>query len=331
MCTAVTMTTSDRHSFLARNFDFSELPVDYKVYFLPRRYRWFNRAEDRYISSRYAVLGMGASPGEQQIGLFDGMNEHGLMGVVHYFDGFARYEEQPDVKKFNIAPFDYLLHVLSQFRLTDQIVEHLEKTRLVAIEFDILKRIPPLHWIFTDRNNRTIVIESTSEGVSVYRNKVGAFANSPDFRWHLVNLNLYVNLTPVNKAENVYWGDYQINRSPELSSGNYGIPGDYSSPSRFVRAAFLRNHIEPAATETEGLLNTLKILEYCAVQRGGEIEDGDPTFTLYTSSMCSQSGMYYFNTYEDSQVHAVNLFHNLDQDKVITYPVSREQSIKYRN
>ncbi|MFS0788140.1 choloylglycine hydrolase family protein [Shouchella sp. 1P09AA] len=331
MCTSVTINTKDDHHFLARNFDFYELPAPYEVTVLPRKYRWLNKQDNRTITSRYAVVGMGAQA-DDQFGLFDGFNEKGLMGVTHYLEGFAQFETQRRRDKINLAALDFILFVLTQFQSTDEIVRYLGELNLMERDLELTGGPPPIHWIFTDSAKKTIVIESTKDGVKVYDNKVGAFANSPDFRWHLINLNQYATLSSIQPSQEVIWGDYPLVQSPELLSGNFGIPGDYTSPSRFVRAAFLRNHIEEAESAQDGLRNCIRTLDYCSVAKGADIEDGDASYTLYTSAMCAKTGYYYYYTYSNNQLNAVNLFHeDLSGQEKITFPVNIKQSIHYQN
>ncbi|GAK04976.1 choloylglycine hydrolase [Geomicrobium sp. JCM 19037] len=177
MCTAATVNTKDGNHFLARNFDFYDLPTDYEVYILPRNYSWTNKLENRRITSRYAVVGMGLET-EDQFGLFDGLNEHGLMGVVHYLEGFAEFSTRPRRDKLNIAAIDFITFVLTQFRTTDELVGELRNINIMARDLELTNGPPPIHWIFTDRKQNTIVIESTRDGLQVYDNRVGAFANS---------------------------------------------------------------------------------------------------------------------------------------------------------
>lgn len=331
MCTSITLNTKDQNHFLARNLDFYDLPVEYSVYVLPRKFSWLNQQDNRYITSRYGVVGMGVET-DDQLQLFDGMNEHGLMGVVHYLEGFAEFETQRRRNRINLVAIDYILFALSQYRTTDELVQNLGGINLLARDLELTAGPPPIHWIFSDRAGKTVVVESTKEGVKVFDNTVGAFSNSPDFRWHLINLNLYTSLTSVQVLEDVVWGDYHLVRSPELISGNFGIPGDYSSPSRFVRAAFLRNHIEEAENETEGLQNAMKVLDYCNVARGADIEAGRPSYTLYSSAMCANTGIYYYHPYSNYQISAVNLFEeDLSGEELKKYTVPLEQAIDFQN
>lgn len=163
--------------FLSRNLDFYDLPVDYSVYVLPRKYKWLNQQENRTVMSRYSVVGMGIET-EDQLGLFDGLNEHGLMGVVHYLEGFAAFNTRLRRDKLNISAYNFMLFALTQFRSTDEIVSHLKTINLMASDLELTDGPPPLHWIFTDQERKTVVIESTDDGLKVYDNLVGAFSNS---------------------------------------------------------------------------------------------------------------------------------------------------------
>ncbi|MBM7839824.1 choloylglycine hydrolase [Alkalihalobacillus xiaoxiensis] len=331
MCTSITVNTKEGEHFLARNFDFYDLPSDYSVYVIPSKYRWVNAQENRYITGRYGAVGMGIET-EGIFGLFDGMNEHGLMGVIHYLEGFAEFPTQKRRNQLNLAAIHYLLFALTHYRTTDELVQDLGNLNLLAVDLELTEGPPPIHWIFSDRAGKTIVIENTKDGLRVFNNPVGAFSNSPDFRWHLINLNQYTSLTTIQSEEDVVWGNYHLVRSPEMISGNFGIPGDYSSPSRFVRAAFLRNHIDEAVTELDGLQNTMKVLDYCTVARGADIEEGSPSYTLYSAAMCANSLIYYYHPYANNQISAVKLLEeDLTGEELIQYPVSQEQAIHFQN
>lgn len=163
MCTSVTVKTKDQHHFLARNMDFYDLPIEYNVCIVPRNYRWLNEQEKQIVQNKYAIIGMSIFR-NNRIGFFDGMNEHGLMGVVHYLEGFADFSPERDPEKYNISVFDFIHWVLSQYKSTAELVRNMDTINIMAQELDILETVPPLHWIFSDRQSETIVIESTKEG-----------------------------------------------------------------------------------------------------------------------------------------------------------------------
>lgn len=116
-------------------------------------------------------------------------------------------------------------------------------------------------------------------------------------------------------------------------SGSMGLPGDFTPPSRFVRAAYGKQNIQGIDNEEEGISAIFHILSNCEVPKGGVItEEGTLDNTIYTSAMCMESGTYYYHTYDCRQIIAIHLFHeNLDTDEIKTYPFQRKHKILYEN
>lgn len=328
MCTSVALRTKNRLSFLGRNMDFVDLPADYNIYVFPRNYQWVNREDQKTITNPYAIIGMGLM-GQNQFAMIDGMNEQGLMGAVLYFEGYAYYST-PKNNVINLACYDVLFWALSQFQSIEELAEHIAQVNIVGAKIEVLDSIPPMHWIFSDRSGRSIVVEKTKKGLKVHANKIGVMTNSPDFEWQLTHLGIYSTVS-ADDPEEATWGRYPL-EGGDLLSGTFGIPGDFSSPSRFVRAAFMRNHIEPVTNEVGGVRNTFKTLEYCEVAKGAELSDNLSWYTIYTNAMCAQSGTYYYNTYNNHQINAINLFkHDLNAKKVKKYPFLNKEYIHFQH
>jgi choloylglycine hydrolase len=114
--------------------------------------------------------------------------------------------------------------------------------------------------------------------------------------------------------------------------GGLGLPGDSSSVSRFVRAAFTRqnakHHVEEAASLGQffHILETVKQIEGC-VNVKGKLEK-----TVYSSCCNLDKGIYYYTTYENSQITAIDLHkENLDSKALILYPLITGQQIYLQN
>ncbi len=165
----------------------------------------------------------------------------------------------------------------------------------------------------------------------MYDNPLGVMTNSPEFNWHLQNLRQYIGLKsqPFAPTE---WGDVPLSAFGQ-GSGTMGLPGDFTPPSRFVRAAYGKQNIQGIENEEEGISAIFHILSNCEVPKGSVItEDGTLDNTIYTSAMCMESGTYYYHTYDCRQIIAIHLFHeNLDTAEIKTYPFQRKQKIFYEN
>ncbi|EEM88330.1 penicillin V acylase; cysteine peptidase; MEROPS family C59 [Bacillus thuringiensis serovar pulsiensis BGSC 4CC1] len=261
----------------------------------------------------------------------DGVNEAGMTCATLYFPGFATYSQSIDDNTTNLAPFDFVTWSLTQFNSVKELKKSVDSITFLDIPLPDLGLTPPLHWILADKWGDCIVLEPTSEGLKLYDNPLGVMTNSPEFNWHLQNLRQYIGLKsePFAPTE---WSNLPLSAFGQ-GSGSMGLPGDFTPPSRFVRAAYGKQNIQGIDSEEEGVSALFHILSNCEVPKGGVItEEGALDNTIYTSVMCMESGTYYYHTYDCRQIIAVHLFHeNLDTDEIKAYPFQRKQKIFYEN
>ncbi len=328
MCTSLTLQTKNGQHFFARTMDFT-LDFNQEVIIVPRSYRW-NNITGETIETKQAVVGMGINY-QGRVILADGVNEAGMTCATLYFPGFATYNESIDDNKTNLAPFDFVAWSLTQFNSIEELRKSVDSISFLDVPLPILGLTPPLHWIIADKWGECIVLEPTTEGLKVCDNPLGVMTNSPEFNWHLQNLRQYIGLRS-QPYESTQWGDLSLSAFGQ-GSGSIGLPGDFTPPSRFVRAAYGKQNIQGIDNEEEGVSAVFHILSTCELPKGGVItEEGVLDNTIYTSAMCMESGTYYYHTYECRQITAVNLFHeNLDADEITTYPFQRKQQIFYEN
>ena len=190
--------------------------------------------------------------------------------------------------------------------------------------------IGQLHWIVAD-HNKSITIESTSEGIKIYDNPVGVLTNNPPFDKQLFALNNYINLSaksPEGKfAKGLNLQEYS------RGMGAIGLPGDLSSQSRFVRVAFTKMNSISGEGEKESVSQFFHILNSVDQQRGCcDLGDGKYEITIYTSCCNTDKGIYYYTTYDNHQITAVDMYkENLDGNKLVRYPLIKEEQIKMQN
>ena len=186
--------------------------------------------------------------------------------------------------------------------------------------------LSPLHWMISDRE-ASITVEAVKEGLRIYENPVGVLTNNPPFDMQLFQLNNYMSLStkePVNHFSkkldlNVY----------SRGMGAMGLPGDLSSASRFVKAAFTKMNAVSGTSESESISQFFHILGAVTQQRGCVcMGDGKYEITVYSSCCNTDKGIYYYKTYENSQITAVDMQkENLEGNELISYPLVKEQQI----
>lgn len=255
MCTAITLKTSENHHLVGRNFDIHPMN-DLSVALVPREFEYVNRVTNEEMKTKYAVLGMGLFY-ENHILFCDGVNEKGLSCLMLQLSKFSTWSHKIRKDKVNIAPYDVAFWVLSNFSTISELMEGLKQLNIVALSDDQTALSTEIHWLVSDTSGQSIVIERTRDKLTVYNNKVGVLANSPTFDWHLNNLDCYINVKS-EQPEETKWGQQML--SPYSNGfGTIGLPGDFSSPSRFVKAAFLRNHVNVGESECFHILDNFVV------------------------------------------------------------------------
>lgn len=249
------------------------------------------------ITTAYSVGGMARVENGYPL-FFDAMNEKGLAMAGLNFVGNAYYPRGDDG---DIAVFELIPYVLSQAATVKEAEGLIMDTRIVDTPFSRDMPTASLHWLIGDREN-TLTVESTENGLSVYTNPTGVLTNNPPFPYQLAYLNNFLNLTPL-PAENRFSHSMDI-EPVSRGMGAIGLPGDWSSPSRFVRAAFVREN----ATKEKSAEHFFRIMSSVSVPKGCMIlENGDSEYTRYTSCMDLENGIYYFSRYENHGIKALSV------------------------
>ena len=324
MCTALTYHTKDY--YFGRNLDI-EYSFNEKVIITPRNFPFEFRCV-KNISRHYAIIGIGIIENEYPL-YYDATNEKGLSMAGLNFPDNAFYKAQ--VESFdNITPFEFIPWILGQCATVTEAEKLLTRINLVDINFSENLPLSPLHWIIADRE-KSIVVEPCRDGLRIHQNPVGVLTNNPVFEYHMINLNNYINLTaeaPVNR-----FSDKVELKSYSRGMGALGLPGDLSSASRFIRCTFCKLNSVSGNSEAESVSQFFHILGSVEQQRGCvHINDDKFEMTLYSSCCNVDRGLYYYRTYDNSQISCVDINkENLDGKNLIAYPLIEGQRIKYQN
>jgi len=324
MCTAVTYCTKDH--YFGRNLDL-EYSYQESVTITPRHYPFSFRMTGE-INSHYAIIGMAYVADGYPL-YYDATNEMGLSMAGLNFPQNADYKDA-DPEKENISPFEFIPWILSQCENIAQVRQRLEKINLVSIDFSAQLPLSPLHWIIADRSE-AITVECVRDGLKVYDNPVGVLTNNPTFDYHMIHLRDYMGVTG-KVPDNRFASSLDL-KPYSLGMGSIGLPGDMSSSSRFVRAAFTKMNSISAEDESSSISQFFHILTSVAQPRGcTQVKGDDYEFTLYTSCCNTDQGIYYYRTYENSQITAVDMHReNLNGMELISYPLVTGQRIFWQN
>ena len=293
MCTAVTF----QNRYFGRNLDYDH-SFGEEVVLTPQEHL-FVFPEGKVMRKHHAILGT-ALVQEGYPLYFDAMNEKGLAMAGLLFEGNAVYHV-PVSGKDNIPSWAFIPWVLGQCETVAEAENLLENLNLTDTPFSENLPPSPLHWMIADRV-RSIVVESMADGLHVYENHVGVLTNNPPFPFHLQNLNQYLNLTaeePKNRfSENLSLQPFS------RGMGAIGLPGDWSSSSRFVRAAFVRMN----AVEDGGVSQFFHILGAVEQPKGCVYLGNDRyEMTIYSSCCDLEKGVYYWKNYENYAIQKLEL------------------------
>ncbi len=329
MCTGLALETKDGLHLFGRNMDI-EYSFNQSIIFIPRNFKCVNKSNKKELTTKYAVLGMGTIFDDYPT-FADGMNENGLGCAGLNFPVYVSYSKEDIEGKTNIPVYNFLLWVLANFSSVEEVKEALKNANIVDIP--ISENIPntTLHWMISDITGKSIVVEQTKEKLNVFDNNIGVLTNSPTFDWHVANLNQYVGLR-YNQVPEFKLGDQSLTALGQ-GTGLVGLPGDFTPASRFVRVAFLRDAMIKNDKDSIDLIEFFHILNNVAMVRGSTrtIEEKSD-LTQYTSCMCLEKGIYYYNTYENNQINAIDMNkENLDGNEIKTYKYNKTLSINHVN
>ena len=301
MCTGVRFSDDKGHMFFGRNLDWS-VPYGQKVVLTPRGYRYESAFLGDISMKAGAAIGMAIVEEDTPL-YFDCANEKGLAIAGLNFPGYAKYEDSAIDGKANVAAYEFPLWVVANFATVDEVEKALENVAIIAKPINDKYPVSMLHWLIGDAN-RSIVVEYTDKGMEIFHNDVGILTNQPGYAWHQENLRNYMNLFPQTPKE-IEWGKAKMTA---FGSGSLmrGIPGDYYSPSRFVRVAYLNTHYPTKSTEKENISRLFHTLAGVAMIDGAAaMADGAYEKTIYTGGYSTQTKIYYYNTYEDPAIQKV--------------------------
>jgi len=333
-CTGIRLKGADGTSVFGRTLEWGAFDLKSELMIVPHGLELTSSTPDGKLGAKwkvkYGFVGLNAL---NRPYIIDGINEKGLACGAFWLPGFTEYSEyDPKEADSSIGPLDVVNYILSQFKSIEEVREGLKHMKVVPVTEPTLGFAPPFHFMVTDANGISIVIEYVNKGdLKIYNNVLGVITNAPTFDWHLINLRNYVNLSPVAfPAMRVE----DLNFAPlGAGSGLLGLPGDFTPPSRFVRAmAFTQT-----ARHTRGGLDTVnevfRILDNFNIgvgsAEGSDFQKGNPLLasTQWTIAADTKNRIYYYHTMYNRRIRKEDLNGVDFTNGVIRYfPLDKERT-----
>lgn len=330
-CTGITLKSKEGITIVARTIEWGGSNLNSQYVIVPR-----GHTQQSYLpgevggmtfTARYGYVGLAV---EQKDFIAEGLNEAGLSAGLFYFPNYGKYEDyNPTKKERSIADLQLVSWLLGECKTVDEVKEAIKKICIIRID----PRASTIHWRFADISGRQIVLEVIDGVPQFYENKLGVLANSPGFEWHMTNLNNYVNLF-TGTAPTKHLGNTELT-SFGTGSGFLGMPGDITSPSRFVRAAFYQTSAPQQDTSLKTVLQCFQILNNFDIPVGiefplGQIPADIPSATQWTSATDMEHRIIYFRTMYNSTIRSIDL-NNIDFStalyKAIPMDITMQQPI----
>ena len=316
MCTAI-----HYNHYFGRNLDL-EYGYREQVVVTPHHFPFRFRC-GYLLPHHYAMIGMATVANGEPL-YYEATNECGLSMAGLSFPHSAHYQPKT-AGKDNLAPFELIPWILGQCETVSQAKNLLQRISVWALPFSREFSLSPLHWILADKET-SIVIEPLADGLHVYDNPVGVLTNEPPFPYHMHRLTDFLYLSP-KQPENGFHG-ISVNAYSN-GIGAMGLPGDYSSSSRFVKAVYGKCHSQAQGSDINQFFH---LLGSVAMPSGSVDVGGRSEITRYSCCCDTETGVYYYTTYNNSRIRAVSM-HNtpIDAEYLTIFDLMDRPDIFWQN
>lgn len=337
-CTGILLTAKDGSVVEARTLEFGT-DLFSNVIISPRGFVRTGTTPDgkpgMTWKAKYASVG---ANGMGMPLIVDGINEKGMTVGLFYFSGFAGWMPyDPAQAKSALASYELGSYLLDNFASVAEVRAGLPKVVVPAVVLKAMNMVLDVHYVVRDSTGASIAVEYVGGKLTIHDAPLGVITNNPTYDWHMTNLSNYVNISMTNVDQLALRG--ATIKPLGLGSGMLGLPGDFTPPSRFVRAVAFTQSVLPSATGNDAVLSAFHILNQFDIPKGSA-RDGEKDangniiadYTLWTAAADTRTKRYYFRTYQNSQIRMVDLTKaNLDAPGIVTISMQGDEVIKPLN
>ncbi|MBQ8294451.1 MAG: choloylglycine hydrolase family protein [Alphaproteobacteria bacterium] len=308
-CTGITLKSKNNDVIVARTIDWSGTEMNNIYAIVPRDHEQQSLLPDGTagglkFKALYGYVGMAVQQPEFVV---DGTNEAGLSAALFYFPNYGEYKPYDEMDQdISLADFQVVSWILSRFSSIDQVKAAINDIRIINID----PSASTVHWRITEPSGRQVVMEIVNGVPNFYENEIGVLTNSPGFQWQITNLNNYVNLHP-GGAGPTQFGPITL-RAFGSGSGFLGIPGDFTPPSRFVRAAFFKTYSLQQDNAYDTMQQAFHILNNFDVPLGvqfavGRAPNNMPSATQWTVATDLANKVIYYHTMYNRTIRSIDM------------------------
>ncbi len=328
-CTGISLTAKDGGRVVARTVEWAESAMECGYVVTPRGHMHQSLTPTGENGMKYKSLyGYVGIYTEYAPFIVEGINEAGLSAGLFFFPGYGQYMTyNQSHNATTLCDMQFVSWALSQFSSIDQLKSAISEIDLVSLDH----RIGSVHWRIAEPNGKTVVLEFVNGKPCFYDNPLGVITNSPGFEWQMMNLNNYVNLLPGSASPQEIANGVQL-KAFGGGSGMLGLPGDYTPPSRFVRAAFLQTTAPVQPTSFDASMMAFHLLNNFDVPVGlqtpkGKAPAGLQSATQFTSASDLSAMRFYYRTVWNSDIRCIDLM-NIDFSRVHyqTHPLDEQKT-----
>lgn len=323
-CSSMSWKNEAGDCFLARTYDqFGDLSAN-GIAVVPAGYALSLSLDGkRSVTTKYGYTGMAIKGFASPIQV-DGVNEKGLTGALLNYPKSGHFNT--NIGGVDMHPAFFLGYVLGLCGSVEEAAKLIKDVNLT--DELIMGALMSTHYIFSDSTGEAMIVEPDANGISIHRNTIGVMCNSPDYLWHKTNLRNYISVDPEDLPPKNILGE---NFAPfgNGTAGSHGLPGGYSSPSRFINLAYTKQHAPKGKDELDSVSRIFRAFSVVTIPEGILKAGEGYEITLCTSVMSSASLTYYFSPYTDRRVHAVRLTEALKDGVLKYFDIPASEDIDY--
>ena len=313
-CTGISLKATDGTAIRGRTLEFG-FPLQSNILVVPAGKEFSGALPDGgkglTYKTRYDLVGANAV---NKVMIVDGINDQGLSIGLFYFPGYAQYAP---LTKENVsramAPQDFGMWVLGNFATVDEVKKAVQDIAMVPTKLPGLGSaegiVADVHFFVKDKSGKSIAVEPIGGKLQVTDAPLGVMTNAPTYDWHMTNLDNYINLSAKDITSEKL-GAVTLSATGS-GSGMLGLPGDFTPPSRFVRASMFSQAAVPNANAEDAVFAAFHILNQFDIPKGSVINGsvGKPAaeITEWTTVSDLKNLRWYFRTHQDQSIRMVDL------------------------